>query len=199
MALLSDAVMVLYWTIEGDNTDHDDWHTYEHMHERLSIPGFLRGTRWVARLGPPSYLAVYEVSGVDVATSAMYLARLNDPTPWTTSTMSRVRGMNRGFCTVAGSSGYGLGSVAFSIRFSPVEGRETEVRDRLARQVLPAMASRRGLTSVHLLAGRRRPRHHDEASVPRTNVACGFPALRSTGRLPARRRAASSRMKFRRR
>jgi Protein of unknown function (DUF2569) len=50
-----------------------------------------------------------------------------------------------------------------------------------------------------LLAGRRRPRHHDEASVPRTNVACGFPALRSTGRLPAPRRAARSRMKFRRR
>jgi hypothetical protein len=49
------------------------------------------------------------------------------------------------------------------------------------------------------LAGRRRPRHHDEASVPRTNVACGFPALRSPGRLPALRRAASSRMKFRRR
>ena len=34
------------------------------------------------------------------------------------------------------------------------------------------------------LAGRRRP-HQPEASVPRTNVACGFPALRSTGRLPA--------------
>jgi hypothetical protein len=49
------------------------------------------------------------------------------------------------------------------------------------------------------LAGRRRPHHQDEASVPRTNVACGFPALRSTGRLPAPRRAASSRMKFRRR
>ncbi len=49
------------------------------------------------------------------------------------------------------------------------------------------------------LAGRRRPRHYDEASVPRTNVACGFPALRSTGWLPARRRAASSRIKFRRR
>jgi hypothetical protein len=34
------------------------------------------------------------------------------------------------------------------------------------------------------LAGRRRP-HQPGTSVPRTNVACGFPALRSTGRLPA--------------
>lgn len=28
--------------------EHDDWHTHEHLPERLSIPGFLRGTRWVA-------------------------------------------------------------------------------------------------------------------------------------------------------
>jgi hypothetical protein len=42
MALVSDSAMVLYYDITGDNADHDDWHTYEHMHERLSIPGFLR-------------------------------------------------------------------------------------------------------------------------------------------------------------
>ena|SRR5437773_310253 len=49
-----------------------------------------------------------------------------------------------------------------------------------------------------LPAGRRR-RHQQGASVPRTNVACGFPALRSTGRVPATGRAARSRMNCRRR
>jgi hypothetical protein len=34
-------------------------------------------------------------------------------------------------------------------------------------------------------SGRRRPHQHG-ASVPRTNVACGFPALRSTERLPVK-------------
>jgi len=157
MALYSDAAMVLYYDITGDNADHDDWHTYEHMHERLSIPGFLRGTRWVAKSGTPKYLIIYEVAGVEAANSTEYLARLNDATPWTASMMSRFRGMIRGFCSVAASSGFGLGNAALSMRFLPVEGRQSELRDWLAEKVLPAMSSRRGMASVHLLQPAPRP------------------------------------------
>jgi hypothetical protein len=53
------------------------------------------------------------------------------------------------------------------------------VRNR--RPVKWLSASSRG---QDLLVGRRRLRHQDRASVPRTNVAYGFPALRSAGRLP---------------
>ncbi|HUW38820.1 MAG TPA: hypothetical protein VMV91_15960 [Rhodocyclaceae bacterium] len=151
MALCSDAAMVLYYDIAGDNADHDDWHTYEHLHERLSIPGFLRATRWVAVSGAPKYMVIYEVSGTEVATSSAYLARLNHPTPWTAAMMGRFRGMVRGFCTVVASSGFGLGNAAASVRFSPVEGRESNLKNRLAQELLPAMASRRGMASVHLL------------------------------------------------
>jgi hypothetical protein len=151
MALYSDTAMVLYYDITGDNADHDDWHTYEHIHERLSIPGFLRAVRWVAIAGEPKYLVIYEVVGTEVATSSAYLARLNDPTPWTTSMMSRFRDMIRGFCTVVASSGFGLGNAAVSVRFTPVSGEEANLADRLSREVLPAMSSRKGMTGVHLL------------------------------------------------
>jgi hypothetical protein len=151
MALYSNAAMVLYYDIAGDNTDHDDWHTYEHMHERLSIPGFMRGTRWVAKAGTPKYMVTYEVAGSEVATSSAYLARLNDPTPWTASMMGRFRGMIRGFCTVVASSGFGLGNAAVSVRFTPVKGGEADLSDRLAREVMPAMSLRRGMAGVHLL------------------------------------------------
>jgi hypothetical protein len=151
MALFSNAAMVLYYDIAGDNADHDDWHTYEHMHERLSIPGFMRGTRWVAKAGAPKYLVIYEVAGTEVATSSAYLARLNNPTPWTAAMMSRFRGMVRGFCTVVASSGYGLGSAAVSVRFSPIKGSEANLADRLAREVLPEMSVRRGMAGAHLL------------------------------------------------
>jgi hypothetical protein len=151
MALCSDAAMVLYYDIAGDNSDHDDWHTYEHLHERLSIPGFLRATRWVAGSGAPKYMVIYEVSGTDVATSSAYLARLNNPTPWTASMMGRFRGMVRGFCTVVASSGFGLGNAAAALRFSPVAGQESHLNNWLAQEVLPAMTSRRGMAGVHLL------------------------------------------------
>ena len=151
MALNTDAAMVLYYDIAGDNADHDDWHTYEHMHERLSIPGFVRATRWAAQAGGPKYLVIYEVTGIDMATSPAYLARLNAPTPWTRSMMGRFRGMMRGFCRVVASSGFGFGPSAVSIRFTPQPGRETDLTERFAREVLPAMSSRRGMTSVHLM------------------------------------------------
>lgn len=69
MALCTDAAMVLYYDIAGDTADHDDWHTYEHFHERLSVPGFERATRWVARDASPRYMVIYEVTDVDIATS----------------------------------------------------------------------------------------------------------------------------------
>lgn len=165
MALYSDAVMVLYYDIAGDNADHDDWHTYEHMHERLSIPGFLRGTRWTAKSGRPRYLVVYEVADVGMASSDAYLARLNDPTPWTASMMPRFGGMIRGFSAVAASSGCGFGSAAVSLRFTPAPGREAELRDRLAQEALPAMASWRGMASAHLLQSARRPPMTKEQSL----------------------------------
>ena len=31
--------------------EFDDWHAHEHMPERLAIPGFLRGSRWVSADG----------------------------------------------------------------------------------------------------------------------------------------------------
>jgi hypothetical protein len=150
MALSSDAAMVLYYDIAGDNADHDDWHTYEHLHERLSIPGFVRASRWTAEAGAPKYMVIYEVTGTDVATSPAYLERLNNPTAWTTAMMPRFRGMVRGFCAVVASAGYGLGRSAISIRFTPAPGREAELKDWLAQDIIPALASRRGMASVQL-------------------------------------------------
>ena len=49
MPLLGQAAMLLLFdVIEDAIPEHDEWHTHEHLPERLSIPGFVRGTRWVA-------------------------------------------------------------------------------------------------------------------------------------------------------
>jgi hypothetical protein len=52
MPLLGSAAMLLSFDIADEAiADHDDWHTHEHLAERLSIPGFLRGSRWLALQG----------------------------------------------------------------------------------------------------------------------------------------------------
>ena len=110
MPLLGQAAMLLAFDVAAEAIDeHDDWHTHEHLPERLAIPGFLRGTRWVAVQGQPRYLVLYEVERLETLASAPYLERLNQPTPWTSKMMPHYRGMTRGLCSVAASAGAGHG------------------------------------------------------------------------------------------
>ena len=76
MPLLGSAAMLLTFDVDADAIEeHDRWHTHEHLPERLAIPGFLRGTRWVATKEGPRYMVVYEVEGLATLASAPYLAR----------------------------------------------------------------------------------------------------------------------------
>ena len=74
--------MLLLFDVAADAVDeHDDWHTHEHMPERLAIPGFLRGSRWTRTTPGPRYCVLYEVADLAVLDSPAYRARLDDPTP----------------------------------------------------------------------------------------------------------------------
>jgi hypothetical protein len=84
MTLLGGGVLAI-WNGIADERDGDflEWHVKEHIPERVGVQGFLRGRRYKALDGDPAYFNFYEVSAPDVLRSAPYLARLNDPTPWT--------------------------------------------------------------------------------------------------------------------
>jgi hypothetical protein len=156
--MLPNGAMVLYYDIAaGAIDDHDDWHTHEHFPERLSIPGFLRASRWVSNEGGPRYLVLYEVSDVPVLTGAPYLERLNNPTPWTARMMVNFRGMARGFCRIVANSGSGLGSAMLSIRYMAAPGRESELRDWLEAGVLHGLSGRPGVVSARMLEPAAKP------------------------------------------
>lgn len=154
MPLLGSAAMLLSFDIAPEAIEeHDRWHTHEHLPERLSIPGFLRGTRWIAAAAEPRYMVLYEVRDLRVLTSAAYLARLNDPTPWTQRIMPFYRGMSRGLCSVLGSFGQGQGGAAALIRFGSDEASAGRLNRWLLEEVLPDVPHAAGLGSAHLLAG----------------------------------------------
>lgn len=154
MPLLGQAAMLLSFDVAPDAmAEHDDWHTHEHLPERLSITGFLRGTRWVALGGGPRYLVLYEVAALDVLTSPAYLERLNSPTAWTSKLMLHYRGMKRGFCSVTGSFGLGLGHVALLIQFRPSAQAAGTLRNWLLAEALPLLPMTPGIGSAHLLEG----------------------------------------------
>jgi len=125
MGLMGQGAVVLFMDME-DPVAHDDWHSHEHLPERLGIPGFLRGRRCVTTdAGAPRYFVLYEVRDCAVTTSQPYLDRLNAPTPWTAKTMATIRYMSRTLCRVAASFGSGVGGHLLVVRLAPTaEGGE---------------------------------------------------------------------------
>jgi hypothetical protein len=152
MPLLGSAAILLSFDVVPEAiAEHDDWHTHEHLPERLSIPGFRRGSRWIAADAKPRYVVLYEVADVDTLTSADYLDRLNNPSAWTSRMMPHYRGMTRGLCSVAGSWGLGLGNLMYLVRFKPEARAEEPLRRWLLQEAGPSLPARRGVGSVHVL------------------------------------------------
>lgn len=154
MPLLGSAAMLLSFDIAPEAVDeHDRWHSHEHLPERLAIPGFLRGTRWTAIASGPRYMVIYEVQDLQTLASEAYLARLNDPSPWTQRMMPSYRGMSRGLCTVLGSTGQGQGGTAALIRFGSDDADGERLQRWLLDELLPAVPGTAGLVGAHLLRG----------------------------------------------
>jgi len=127
------------------------WHGREHMPERLGIPGFLRGRRYVAVAGAPEFFNLYETLSRFTVTGADYLGRLNAPTPWTAATVRHFRGVARSLCEVAASFGDGQGGLVATLRYDVDPARAIEHRKRMAQETLSEIAGARGVAGCHLL------------------------------------------------
>ena len=78
------------------------WHLQEHIPERVAIPGFLSGRRYIAcgTGTAPEFFTLYETLTPAVLTGSDYLARLNVPTAWTTTVTQAFRNTSRALTEV---------------------------------------------------------------------------------------------------
>jgi hypothetical protein len=160
--VLGRAAVAMWWDVPPEvRAEWEDWHTHEHMPERLGIPGFLRGTRWVAHSGEPSYFVLYETRDMRTMTSGAYLERLDNPTPWSRKMMPHHRNMVRSLCRVRASFGGGVAHALATIRFSPAAEGGRSALKWLAAQVMPSLPQRMGLAAACLLESH-------SAAVPQT-------------------------------
>jgi hypothetical protein len=148
------AAAVAIWCDVGFDAkdEFDDWHAHEHQPERLSIPGFLRGSRWVSTDGRNGYFMLYEAQSEATVTAGPYLERLNDPTPWSRKMMAHHGNMMRSLCRVQASFGAGLGRFLLTARFAPAPGEEGKLETMLAG-LLPSLPARKGLMTARFLRG----------------------------------------------
>jgi hypothetical protein len=153
MALLGTGALVIWHDVQ-DESDYNEWHSKEHMLERVGVPGFRRGLRYVALAGSPKYLNLYEVDDLATLTSRPYLDRLNDPTPWTRRALRNVRNNSRTLCRVAASrGGAGVCGFVLTAQVAPQRARADALRAWLTDRIVPQLAERPGIIGAHLLAG----------------------------------------------
>ena len=135
--MLGAAAVAMWWDIAPEvQPEWEDWHTNEHMPERLSIPGFLCGSRWVCGA---SYFVLYELDRPETLTGPAYMERLNSPTPWSRRMMPHHRNMVRSLCEVREGFGRGLAGMLATMQ---------------ERVDVGALRERKGICAAHLLQAR---------------------------------------------
>lgn len=74
----------------GEEFLYEKWYQGEHLHDRVSIPGFKLGRRHESVDGAPKYFTYYETTSAEVLFSAAYLYQLDNPSILTREVMRGV-------------------------------------------------------------------------------------------------------------
>jgi hypothetical protein len=85
-------LLVLMQAPPAFEEEFNAWYDTEHVPERLGVPGFETGLRFVCLDGAPKYLAVYDLARPDVLDSPEY-AKVGGAnfSPWSKRVLARVR------------------------------------------------------------------------------------------------------------
>jgi hypothetical protein len=136
MALLGKAVVAVWNDITPEGrSNFIEWHNRQHIPERVGIPGFHRGRRYIAEHGAPEYFTLYEAVDETVLSGPGYLQRLNNPTDWTREATSAFRNTERGVCGIVHSIGSGDGGYMLTARFDAETGERTRLQEHLVERL----------------------------------------------------------------
>lgn len=149
MSLAGNAVVSIWHDIADEGRDEFYWwHLHEHMPERAAVNGIVRGRRYIAEEGTPEFFTLYEAEDMAALAGKDYLERLNNPTPWTLSTVKYFRNVARSIQQVRYSSGPGMGGYLLTLQFEADDA--ATISGVLQREVLEPAAAIKGITGVHL-------------------------------------------------
>lgn len=144
------AVAIWHDIVPEGRQEFYDWHGREHMPERVGIPGFLRGRRFVAIEADLEFFNLYEALSVEVLKGQDYAARVDAPTPWTLAAVRHFRSVARAICRVAYSAGPAQGGLIATLRYDAPDAGAHEAA--LLRGLIPDLLAKPGVAGLHLLA-----------------------------------------------
>ncbi|MDH3660085.1 MAG: hypothetical protein OEU92_08655 [Alphaproteobacteria bacterium] len=152
MGLLGAGAVAIWHDITAEGRENFyAWHGREHMPERVGIPGFLRGRRYVAIDAKLEYFNLYEAKTTAVLSGPAYLDRLNNPTPWTLESVKHFRDVARSICQVTASFGEGQGGLITTCCYDVSERDAEQHATALSSDLLPKLGENAMVAGVHLL------------------------------------------------
>jgi hypothetical protein len=151
MSLPGEAFLAVWNDVPAElEEEFNVWYMREHMPERVAVPGFLGGRRYIAwERSFHRYFALYPTRTLLVLNGPDYLARLNAPSPWTQKMFPRLLNYVRGACRIVASRSEGVGGFIATIRLSlsePDRGLETSASMAAAAEI----HGLDGVTGVHI-------------------------------------------------
>ncbi|MFL9899775.1 hypothetical protein PQR71_16765 [Paraburkholderia fungorum] len=161
MALRGTAFISIWHDLaDGYAQQFERWHTEEHMPERLGVPGFLRGRRYINwEQSPHVCFTLYELAHLETFRSPGYLARLNAPTEWSNQVQPGMTNFLRGVCETQLSAGLGTSGALATFRIRRSAQRTAAVNGRVdpafdLQAVAVSVRSIGGIVAAHLGAHR---------------------------------------------
>ena len=128
------------------------WHLREHIPERVAIPGFLSGRRYIAceAATTPEFFTYYQTITAAVLTGADYLARLNAPTAWTKTATQAFRNTSRALTSVTQSHGVGTGGILATVRLAAPDAATRAAITQFGSDTLATVARLPQINGAHL-------------------------------------------------
>ena len=136
----------------ADRRQFLEWYQDEHLAERTSTPGFVRGRRFQAERehAPGEFLTVYDTVDVAVLSSRAYLDRLDSPTELTKRTVPTLRDFRRAAATVTARAGVGTSGVIATFELEAASAAESDVAAWLQSEGIPSAVAGRDILSATL-------------------------------------------------
>lgn len=124
------------------------WLTREHTGERVTTEGFVTARVFRAeRSDIERFFILYDLTSPHVLDGAAYLARLNNPTPWSRRMMPKLGNFIRGGGEIVACQGHGEGSHVLALLMSQIPAEATGLLPRLAA-LDGVVAARIGATDI---------------------------------------------------
>jgi hypothetical protein len=143
--------LLMVWTDIPDELEQDfnEWYNREHMPERIvDLDGFVRGRRFVAYLGGPRYLALYDTLSVAAFHSEPYLALKRNYDPLSRRFVPNFNNTVKVVAQLGAQAGAAEGGFVTLLPIHRSPGREDGLCAWLDATLLPELLTLRGVVSA---------------------------------------------------